>query len=158
MILTRSYTTWSTRLARCSAVLTVLLVVAPPSSLAAEAEADAEDCSALTDANARLACFDRMFPRRNAASPQDTGSGPVAQPPVEQTTEPPVASKVAKPERKRRGFGFPKIGDLFSSGPDESVESRIARVRANDRQKMVFLLENDQIWIQDSPRLVRIRE
>lgn len=38
------------------------------------------------------------------------------------------------------------------------LASTIKAVRRPDKQKMVFLLENDQVWLQDSPRPLPIRE
>ena len=39
-----------------------------------------------------------------------------------------------------------------------NLTSTITGILAADKQKMVFQLENDQIWIQSTPRTLRFEE
>jgi hypothetical protein len=51
----------------------------------------------------------------------------------------------------------PAQGGLFND-PKVNLTTAIEAIRRGDKQKMVFRLENDQIWIQTSPRPLPFRE
>ncbi len=48
-------------------------------------------------------------------------------------------------------------GGLFDS-PKVDLTSTIVAIRRGDQQKMVFLLDNDQIWMQSKPRALPFEE
>lgn len=118
----------------------------------------AVDCAAIEDAAQRLACFDRIFggdgtavdraPEEPAAPEQPAArtepSAPAVEPPA------PVA-KDPEPTPPRGGgvFGLDEVVDLSTT---------VTAVHYREQQKMVFGLANGQIWMQVSPRYVRIRE
>ena len=133
-------------------------------TLAAGAAAPTE-CADIEDADARLACFDELYPGTKATDAQVTDDAPpiedvpIAGPRASTDTaasapEPletvdledravPAPEPDAKPKRK-----------WFSGFSGEKVEftSTIKVVRRGDKQKMVFLLDNDEIWMQATPR------
>jgi hypothetical protein len=134
-------------------VLAVLFV-----SVAAGAQAQATDCTKIENARERLACYDRQFPRTDVPSPlpeirTETIRGPdVPAPPPTGTGEadPPAPPVAAEPEAGR--------GGLMDWDEAVNLSTTIKSVRRRDQQKMVFRLANDQIWIQDAPRSLPIRE
>ena len=130
-------------------------------------------CSQIENARERLQCFDRQFPR-------DVGAPTVQKDPYNERDRsqarqatldvpqedisdvgPPapdaVASRDAAPSADD-GFGFPTDDGFFSKRDRREVASRIKEVRSRDGQKMMFLLDNDQLWMQTSPRTLPIRE
>lgn len=134
--------------------LSVLLVL--PHAVAAEQVR--VSCSNIADATERLACFDRTFPSDSAAATPQPDVDPITTNSVvpqatvvaparasDGSAAPATNAQVEQPEAEtRRG--------LFSSKPKVDINSRLKSVRDMDKQKMIFLLENDQIWMQDSPR------
>jgi hypothetical protein len=150
------------------------------------------DCSSIKDRNARLACFDRLFPiapetpKQQALStdgPQTTQTAaPVTQAgqpaapakspipssqPVPVTAQSPSAPAVtetpaiAKADKKNKtSFTknlLRKTKRMFDRESTEIIAT-IKEVIDRDRKKMVFLLDNDQIWLQTSPRNLPIRQ
>ena len=134
------------------------------------------DCSEIRDPEERLRCFDERFPTAKpiesvpiepkVAAPVEPE--PVAPPvtrrqdPIDvegQTQRSSPASAAPQAEEDDDGantFGR-KLSDLFASADIEGLQSRVKTVQHRDKQKMVFLLENDQIWMQISPRDLPIR-
>ena len=114
--------------------------------------ADAQDCAQIREPVDRLRCFDRMFPPNAAVLTQDLGN--------QRRADKPVATQAEEEEDHDDGRLLPRLPEnpLFGFKNDEEINSVIKAVRRQDKQKMVFLLENEQIWIQSNPRLMRIRE
>ncbi|XOV82855.1 MAG: hypothetical protein ACFHXK_18600 [bacterium] len=121
----------------------------------ARSQENAQSCSLIDDPTERLRCFDRQFPADSIASeppatspPHDTAGA------VEQSSdntlplEPGTTTATAAPSSR----------GLFSEKEPFLITSRLESVRDRDKQKMVFRLENDQIWLQDSPRSLPFRE
>lgn len=127
--------------------LVLLLLVVPHFVSAEEVRVS---CSNIADAAERLACFDRTFPgasQRDLQQTEITASqpDPVNSNPSVQSEAPTVVTRVEEPVQ-------PSKGGMFSKKAKLNISSRLKSVRDSDKQKMIFLLENDQIWIQDSPR------
>lgn len=130
--------------------LAVLLAL-PQTLLAEEVRVS---CSNVADATERLACFDRTFPGDTGdatdSAPQRSEVNPiqtkpiVAQEPV-QPKAPEASTRVEQPAPLTKG-------GMFSKKDKVNISSRLKSVRDKDKQKMIFLLENDQIWIQNAPR------
>ncbi len=118
----------------------VLLVLWPFSLRAEEVRVS---CSNIADAAERLACFDRTFP---GASDGEELQTEAVKP--EEPVQPKVPATTARVEPQAE----PSKGGIFSKKAKVSISSTLKSVRDSDKQKMVFLLENDQIWIQHSPR------
>ncbi len=124
------------------------LVVAllAPEGLAAEM-----NCSQIENARDRLACFDRFFPRDPTRAnvlpdpqPAVKASPSLAEPDMEGVAP---ASPAAAPKKRSRGFlDWPEAEDVAE------ISSTIAAIRRQDKTRMVFRLENGQIWMQISPR------
>ena len=134
------------------------------------------DCSEIRDPEERLRCFDERFP---TAKPIESVpiepkiAAPVAPEPV----APPVGKKKdpfeveAQSERSSPVSAAPqaeedddeadsfgrRLAGLFSKPTTLDLQSRVKTVQQRDKQEMVFLLENDQIWMQVSPRNLPIR-
>ncbi|MEM7101348.1 MAG: hypothetical protein AAF541_24060 [Pseudomonadota bacterium] len=121
---------------------------------------EAIDCAQVENARERLACFDRKYPRdpeKPNVVPGIQSSTPRSRLPTEtpsqQTPQSEVAAPAPQPEEDRRGF---PSGGLLDDTEDVNINSTIAAVRDREKQKMVFRLENGQIWMQSSPRALPI--
>ena len=128
------------------------------------AAAEAENCAAIDDPDARLACYDRQAARSEVPKqPEDTGAveghAPVTdqQPEGPKLTSEPVATTPQAADAAVAEEGADKAG-LFNMDDRVDLTSTIAIVHANSQQKMVFQLANDQVWMQSTPRLLHIRE
>lgn len=139
----------------------VCLTLCLTTSHLAWAEEVRVSCSQIADATERLACFDRTFP--SASTTDAPQSKPVdaiesrtvipdspAQPRAA-TTEVVEAPALPAPPAQVDTEGLSK-GGMFAAKPKTAISSKLKSVRDADKQKMIFLLENDQIWLQDSPR------
>lgn len=128
----------------------VVLLVAPHALMAEEVRVS---CSNIADAAERLACFDRTFP--GVAGGVAGGVAP--------QTDVDAQTKAVKSETPTTTAGVEKPaplskGGMLSKKAKLNISSRLKSVRDSEKQKMVFLLENDQIWIQDSPRSLPFTE
>ena len=130
------------------AMALLLFSVLGPHGLAIAAEE--VDCSTLENAEERLACYDARFQEKSVEPPVAEAekeapqivSEPVRSTEPQAAEPPPVAPVDSKEEGKTWLFGSPKV----------DITSTIRAIRAGEKQKMVFRLENDQIWIQATPR------
>jgi hypothetical protein len=118
-----------------------MVLVMSALSLSARAE---EDCAAIDDPEARLACYDQQFSRSSGAEDDESSEAVTAEPQKSQT----AASEVQESSK----------GGLFDQDERVDFTSTITYVHARAQQKMVFQLENEQVWMQSVPRLLRIRE
>ena len=128
-------------------------------------------CSQIADPNERLACFDRTFPTRAPSVSAPAASAPAADEPGPQT-DAPLGSTSISPEKSATlssaptsttNASVPREKSLFSRGrlfSDKTVNisSRLMAIRDKGQQKMVFRLENDQIWMQNSARSLPFHE
>ena len=163
-------------------VCMALVVVAGWSNAAAAAER--VDCSKIEDPGERLACYDRQFrPGESTTSKADAATAAAAETGVPEA----VAPETVAPATDRHGaLAEPAPGEPAAPPPpglseevageggtpddggkrettflgDEKVDltSTIKAILAGEKQKMVFQLENNQIWIQASPRPLPFRE
>jgi hypothetical protein len=143
-----------------------------PLSVAGGLAAEETDCRAIEDPNERLACFDATYGTADAApeaaeatavesetvivsepvvpaapeslEPSPAAAAPAAAPLV---SESPEGSSPA--EEKKTGFLGDELVDFTSP---------ITAILAGEKQKMVFQLENEQIWLQSSPRRLPFKE
>lgn len=106
-----------------SSLATILFLFAATAS-------GAEDCSKLTDAEARLSCFDALYPS------QDEKADDV------------VSENILRPIKKR---GF------FEIEGKQYYEGTIVEMLNKPQQRMVFRFDNDEIWIQTTPRSLPIK-
>ena len=140
---------------------------------------EARDCSQIENARERLACFDNQFPSESRrAYEANKAKGPTLQEtpiqpsvaPAPAATETPASQPVptappANPAADQTGnaddapiFSTEKKGGgLFDSRKKIDFASTIVAVKNENKRKMVFRLENDQIWIQVSPRDLPIK-
>ncbi|MEM7218527.1 MAG: type VI secretion system-associated protein TagO [Pseudomonadota bacterium] len=169
------------------------LLLACPLSVAAEEPGDAaQQCAAVTNEAARLACFDALFdspaeqpaPANPTAAAQesaqqaiqeetqeqmDAAAAPDAPPTVESiaiiTTDAvtqPARQPIAEETATANGSGAsgaPKTSDTKLFGWREPIDfaSTIKAVRTRDKQRMLFQLENDEVWMQSTPRNLPIK-
>jgi len=69
----------------------------------------------------------------------------------------PGSSKVSPDTAASQDNAGRRTGGIFDWPEKISIKSKIAAVRSKEKQKMVFRLENGQIWMQSSPRELPIR-
>ena len=114
----------------------------------------AEDCSRISNTNDRLVCFDRQFPamESKAVPRQD-----VEAPAKSSQTDTPIVDDVAHPAEEAIQEEKPKRRGMFDKRDEVIITSIIKEVMKRDRKKMVFQLDNGQVWIQSSPRDLHIR-
>ena len=139
----------------------------------ATASAD-EDCSRIEEPAARLQCYDRQQPPKVRRSEGRSVSGQVTEQteeegrlpdtpeltPDEETTPLPARSEQQKTSGKRlekenagrskkRSPGLP---GWFQGKKQPTMQATIVEVRNRDRQKMILLLDNGELWLQTTPR------
>ena len=128
------------------------------------------DCSHIEDISERLACFDRQFPKAEEQAEKSAQQGepePASEPEV--VTEPAAGLEVV-PIAAGSGTGAEQTatiqqdpgvaadqdtlgkGTIFGKDPKVNLTAAIESIRRGDKQKMVFLLDNDEIWLQVEPR------
>lgn len=103
------------------------------------------DCRAITDPTARLACFDQQVAALAAA---------------EQARDVRIVDRAQVRETRRGLFGFSiNLGNIFGGGDDEeetasneegvnSLTATIASVGTDASGHRLFILDNDQHWVQ----------
>ena len=122
-------------------------------SVSAQA-ANTSECSQIENRTERLLCFDREFPgtpaqlskskvNSEAKALVETVNTPVEEAPVE------AANAEPSEEKTKNRLA---LGGLFDSQDQPKIETKIAAIRSGGQQRMVFRLENGQIWMQSSPR------
>ncbi len=131
-----------------------------------------DSCASIDDRAKRLECYDQMFPPEavsksapaldeeevSATNTTSTDPAPVQEPvgqPRSPAASPEVttatpAAKSAEPEADK-GWG---VDSFFNRRDAEVIESSIAALRRRETQNMIFLLANDQVWLQDVPRSI----
>ena len=134
------------------------------------------DCPQIENARERLACFDAKYPR-DPEKPfilseplRPRTAAPIRRPDTPQAPATPAAAVPVPADTPKnedapiRGQGpsssddKPNKGGFFDNQPDIDFTTTIAAIRAEDQKKMVFRLENGQIWIQTSPRTMDFSE
>jgi len=143
------------------------------------------NCNQIEDPTERLSCFDRAFPAPTQDSddkdvaierevvgevekpaeptdkePADTVSTNKAlneSPREGQPDNSTTSTRTSKPDHDSDNNKGLFNGGLFNT-PAVNFSSTIIAIQQGDKQKMVFLLENDEIWIQSSPRPLPFRE
>jgi hypothetical protein len=131
----------------------------------------AQECAKLVRTDDRLACFDKLFPSKtdkmiesetvqkkqpsaDTRNVTDRSTREVTKTTQDELTRPDESKIDVEDERNSLGFSLSKI---FNRDPGGDFQSRITELKAGNSQKMVFLLENSQIWLQDSPRTLPFR-
>ncbi len=152
------------------------LVIALLSLLFAGKTVSADSCASIDDRAERLECYDQLFPpdakadtgvgaaseldEETVSAPRTTSTIPApVQEPAAQSSPPPeqvttsTATQVEKSTRSEadRGWG---MDSFFNRRDPEVIESSIAALRRRETQNMIFLLANDQVWLQDVPRSI----
>jgi hypothetical protein len=120
------------------------------------------DCSEVENARERLSCYDQQNPRApgelstktvtpaRESTPPTYSEQPTTKQPLQEDQENSADTPApAEPLRK---------GSIFDWPEKVSISSTIAAVRRENQKKMVFRLDNDQIWLQTSPRELPIRK
>ena len=152
-----------------------IIIIAVFAQSALAAAESVEDCTKIGDPQERLGCYDRQFSRSSgveadeatekvaatagAAGAQETTDSDDEQLPVP-ATAPMVTSQqeaASSPETASKEKDAPKAG-LFDQDERVDLASTITHVHSKPQQKMVFQLENDQVWMQSAPRMLQIRE
>ena len=118
--------------------------------------APAVSCSQIENARERLACFDQQFPRDEGAPslPRIT-SEPIRTPDRLGQDTPVLEGEYDQPRYRSRTDAPPspgRPGGIFDQTEELDMTSTIAALRRGDQQRMIYRLENGQIWMQNSPR------
>lgn len=130
----------------------IVLIGLAPASFAQDVMSELKACRARTDATARLACFDAVMSRLDAAhAPATTASAPPAR-------------QAAPPD-----FGGENLArDEDTPRPQESLSAGVAKVSFNAIRHFTVVLDNGQVWRQadsdtavarfsdDKPNVVKI--
>ncbi len=131
--------------------LSTLLLVLGIAQLSA---AEDVDCAQIENARDRLACFDARYPR----DPDKPNIIPAPRAPVDQAG-PTAPRRELEPARNvNEDPPFRTSQGIFDAPVDVDFTATIAAVRSRDAQRMVFRLDNEQIWMQSTPRRLPIRE
>lgn len=120
------------------------------------ASADPERCSALPTPEERIVCYDKQFPPDREAATPDAPAAPSAP----ETADQPIAAQSAPVESHAPAAAPPSDDDAYPSHRSFErvpVESTIVAIHRRDHQSMIFLLANEQVWLQDSERGLPIR-
>ena len=104
--------------------------------------ASEKDCREIQDAEQRLACFDQQFDREAQITKNEKTAN---------------EESVSTDEKPPQGPGN-RMKSLFDWDDAKPFISKIKKIRSREKQRMVFLLENDQVWIQTEPRPQPFRE
>ncbi len=115
-------------------------------------QADERDCRDINNAAERLACYDAQFPKTTDAPKGEESSETIYETALPKTS----ASAPVQNEQSDPPFTTDK-GGLFDKKPDITVNSTISAVKNERQKKMVFRLENGQIWLQTAPRSLPIK-
>ena len=155
--------------------LSFLLVLLSITAVAQQAPAtEPQNCVLVENARERLACYDRTF-SRDGSTPLPKITSEVIAPPAAVTSPAPRAPGQTEVQREPRSAtqadrtapaarkGAPgsegnRSKPLFDWGEKVDFSAKIKSVRAKGEQRMVFLLDNDQMWMQSTPRYVPIKE
>jgi len=176
----KMYNTPDTRKRHLLITSPLLLVASllPLHSVAAETE----NCAQIENARERLACFDRAYPRdpnkpallpqiieqpirtapatpgvpAQAPAPAAAGTPPAPNP--DTGNAPAQQGNAADQAPIRNGGGAAKSKSMFDRGEKIDFAATVEAVLSKEKQKMVFRLDNEQIWIQDSPRPLPIKK
>jgi hypothetical protein len=151
-------------------VLAPMLLAAGVASAAAP-----HRCAEVADPAERLRCYDGQFPPEpasvdpSAPVPTDSHSANTAGGLPKTTTDRRPADTAAadSPELRNAEHTTPPdaepheegswLGGLFDWREPVRIESSIKAMHRRDTQNMVFLLDNEQIWLQDAPRALPFR-
>ena len=128
------------------------------SALATNSSAWAEqtsECSQIENKNERLLCFDREFP--DTTQPKKIREAKVKAKASERITNESEAvtaatSNLVEPEAPSKNKSRFSFSGLLDWKEPLNFETEIAAIRSGSKQRMVFRLDNGQIWMQTSPR------
>ncbi len=120
----------------------------------------ASDCAAMQDATERLACYDKLFESSGQPARQSSTRTPTT---IEDLGLPSTQSSAAgEPERPKAedDFGLEQAERARPEPPRTigEIQSRVKALRRKDRQEVIFLLDNGQIWIQDVFRFMTVEQ
>ena len=110
---------------------------------ASSIHASENDCTDIKEANKRLECFDSQFEQKSNPNKNNVHISAEDTP----TTSPEDEKYIGN-----------KSNSLFDWEGVEPFISKIKKIRNREKQRMVFLFENDQVWIQIEPRPQPFRE
>ncbi len=152
------------------------LVIALLSLFFAGKTVSADSCAFIDDRAKRLECYDQLFPpeaEAKAATELDpeldeeaipltratsTPPPPLTEP-AETSSSPPVqaevstATQVEKSAKSETDSGW-GMDSFFNRRDATVITSSISALRRRESQNMIFLLANDQVWLQNVPRSI----
>ena len=101
------------------------------------------ECTGIKDADGKSECFDGKSKKK---MPPNRSGNP--------TSNESISSESPNEEK----YIGNRAKSLFDWKGTEPFISKIKKIRSREKQRMVFLLNNDQIWIQIEPRFQPFKE
>ena len=125
----------------------------------------AEDCSLIENTQDRLACYDTKFPRADPATvAPDTNSEAMPETSIEDVPDTVAGETQVTPKTESVSITEtpaepPKSSsNSFFAKKEPEFTATVKGILNKDQRKMAFLLSNEQIWLQNTPRNLPIRE
>ncbi len=114
-----------------------------------------QNCAQIKDPDERLACYDEAYQASGAVesvppvatSKQRRNPREEAVEQIDEVTAPNARVGTAASENER-----PRSKGMFSRRDKVDFSATISALRAGEKQRMIFLLDNEQVWMQSSPR------
>ena len=110
-------------------------------------------CSQIENKNERLLCFDREFPDitqpKRPREAKAKASELISNESEAATAATSTLVESEAPSKNKSRFSF---SGLLDWKEPFNFETEIAAIRSGGKQRMVFRLDNGQIWMQTSPR------
>lgn len=123
-------------------------------AVAAEA-GEQPKCSALPTAAERIVCYDRQFP---PDQPNDSVAAPLTEAPrTVAEASPPAPAAVQAPDEAIPADREPWYSGLLDPPDTVAWTSTIKNLERTEGRNTSFVLANDQVWQQDSPRTLPFR-
>ena len=127
----------------------VLLILSATNVVAAQVA----DCGNISDPDERLACYDLRYPQPEAAAeappPVIESESVTPKQEVGQSSDvpPPPPAEAAETE-----------ATTLLGGTKVDLTSTIKAIGGGEKQKMIFLLDNEEVWMQSTPRSLPFQE
>ena len=121
----------------------------------AAATASADDCRAIEDDAARLACFDRLATAEEELAPPQGATAPAADAAGDEPAARPEA-RAAAPETARPGLLKRVLGGIKLPKPEPAnvvASGKVVRVRELARGNFELELEDGQVWRENEREL-----
>lgn len=139
-------------------------MISTPAALYAQADTP-QDCKAMTDDTARLACYDAL----NSAAAPAPAPAPTPPPPEKSAQPPAIVDVVPEAEQPKQAEPVATVPEALSDdigrerlgpkdGEELAVRAKVIRCREDLSSKFLFYFENGQVWKQKDNSRIRWTE